>query len=478
MPELLTPDICVIGGGSGGLTVAAAASQFGVDVVLIEQGKMGGDCLNYGCVPSKATIAASKMAALSRKGDQVGVSLGVPQIDFQKVHDHVHQVIADIAPLDSVERFEGLGVTVLQEAARFVDRETVEAGGKHIKARRFVIATGSTAAVPPINGLHDVAFLTNETIFELTEAPKSLIVLGGGPIGSELAQAHARLGSKVTLIEMATLLAKDDPKAVDLVRSALVEDGVEILEHHTAASVAQASDGSMTVDVEGPDGRKSVTAEKLLVATGRKPQLDGLNLDAAAVKHSPRGIKVDAYLKTSNPKIFAIGDCTGGLQFTHVAGYHGGLVVGQILFRAPLKENRHIIPWVTYTSPEIAHVGMTEEEARKDFKHRDKLTILTWPIEENDRAKADRKTVGFIKVMVGKGGKILGADIVAENAGELINSWCLAVSAGLKISAFRNMIAPYPTVSEVGKRAAITYYAGSLTNPLVRRLISFLRRFG
>lgn len=478
MADDLRPDICVIGGGSGGLTVAAAAAQFGVDVVLIERDKMGGDCLNYGCVPSKALLAAAKSAASWKKSAAFGVTFGAPSIDYGAVNAHVQSVIGDIAPHDSVERFESLGVTVLQESAHFLNKQTVQAGTTRIRARRFVIATGSRAALPPISGLSDVAYLTNETIFDLTQAPRSLIILGGGPIGCELAQAHARLGVTVTLIEMASLLAKDDPKAVDLVRAALRDEGIALFEHHKATHVEQALTGDIRVTIEGERGSEILSAEKLLVATGRTPQLDGLNLAAADIAFSPRGIQVDASLKTTNRNVFAIGDCTGGLQFTHVAGYHGGLVVGQILFRARLKENRSLIPWVTYTSPEIAHVGLTEEEARKDPKHRSKVQILTWPLEENDRAKAERKTAGFIKVIVGRGGKLLGADIVAENAGELINSWCLAIAAGLKVSAFRQMVVPYPTLGEVGKRAALTYYAASLSHPLVRRLIRFLRLLG
>ena len=478
MTETLTPDICVIGAGSGGLTVAAASAKFGVDVVLIEKGKMGGDCLNYGCVPSKATIAAAKHAASFRSAPDFGVTFDTPKIDYQKVHDHIHDVIATIAPMDSVERFEGLGVHVILDAAKFIDKETVEAGGKRIKARRFVIATGSRAAVPPVPGLADIDYLTNETIFDLTEPAGRLLVVGGGPIGMELAQAQARLGNTVTVVEMAKTLAKDDQEMAEIVRESIRADGVTLLEETRLESISQLADGSVEAKVTNSAGEQTLVADKVLVAAGRAPVLDGLNLEAAGVTYTSRGITVSKYLKTSNPKIFAIGDCAGGLQFTHVAGYHAGLVVGQLLFRAPLAENRDMVPWVTFTSPELAHVGLTEAQARKTAKHGMHVKVLSWSYHENDRAIAERKTKGMIKVVVGKGGKILGADIVGEGAGEMINMWSLAVSSGLKISALRNMISPYPTMAEIGKRAALLYYADSVKSPMVRRIITFLRRFG
>ena len=374
MTTVLKPDICVIGAGSGGLSVAAAAAAFGVDVVLIEQGKMGGDCLNTGCVPSKALLASAKAAVAEAAGKKLGVHFGAVGVDFARANDHVQAVIAAIAPHDSEERFEGLGVTVLKHHARFTGPDCILAGETEIRARRFVIATGSRAAVPPIPGLDTVSYLTNETLFDLREAPEHLIVIGGGPIGMEMAQAHRRLGSKVTVIEAQKALGKDDPEQAAIVIDALRSEGVTILEDTKVAGVEKTGSG-VSVSVETPEGvQRSLEGSHLLVATGRAPTVDGLDLEKAGVAYSRKGIEVDRGLRTSNRRVYVIGDVTGGLQFTHVAGYHAGLVIRSILFRLPAKENRDLIPWVTYTSPELGHVGLSEPEARR--RHGDKVRVL------------------------------------------------------------------------------------------------------
>ena len=357
MSETLTPDICVIGAGSGGLTVAAAAASFGVPVVLIEKGEMGGDCLNTGCVPSKALIAAAKHAHAFSTGAPFGIAAQVPGIDFAKVNAHVHDVIAGIAPHDSQERFEGLGVTVIRAEARFTDRDTVVAGDTTIKARRFVIAAGSSPAVPPIDGLVDVPYLTNETVFDLKECPQHLIIVGGGPIGMEMAQAHRRLGANVTVLEATKALPKDDPENAKIVLDTIRAEGVDLREGVTVKSVA--SDGAgVIVTVETGEGTEErIAGSHILVAAGRRPNLAGLNLEAAGIAADKKGITVDAGLRTSNRRAYAIGDIAGGLQFTHVAGYHAGLVIRSILFRLPVKVKTPIIPWVTYTDPELAQIG-------------------------------------------------------------------------------------------------------------------------
>lgn len=468
-------DFCIIGAGSGGLSVAAAAAQFGEKVVLIESGKMGGDCLNYGCVPSKALIAAGKHAHAFGSGEAFGVAAAKPKVDFKKVHDHIHEVIAGIAPHDSVERFESLGVRVIQAAGRFVDAETVEAGGEQIKARRFVVATGSSPSAPPIPGLDTVDYLTNETIFLNTSLPKDLIIIGGGPIGMEMAQAHRRLGANVTVLEAFDPLGKDDPELTGVVLDHLRDEGVTILAQAKISNISQSKVG-IAIDLEHEGDQKTIKGSHLLVAAGRKPNVDGLNLEAAGIAYERRGITVDDGLRTTNRKVYAIGDVAGGLQFTHVAGYHAGLVIRNALFKLPARNKTGHIPWVTYTDPELAHVGLTEADAQE--QHGDGIQVLKWPFQENDRARTERKTDGMIKVVTAKNGRILGATIVGPNAGELIQSWSLSISAGLKIKAMIDQVVAYPTLAEVGRRAAITQYADLPGKPWVRRLISMLKKFG
>jgi pyruvate/2-oxoglutarate dehydrogenase complex dihydrolipoamide dehydrogenase (E3) component len=473
MATTLTPDICVIGAGSGGLSVAAAAASFGVPVVLIEKGKTGGDCLNYGCIPSKALLAAAKHAVASRKLGPFGLRSAPAEIDFAKVHAHVHGVIGAIAPTDSKERFTGLGVHVIEGAARFKDAATVAVGDIEIKARRFVIATGSAPAVPPIAGLAETPYLTNETVFDLKRAVEHLIVIGAGAVGLELAQAHRRLGAAVTVLEAATPLGNDDPECAAVVLDQLAREGVVIRAGVTVTKVARAGE-TFAVTVARPQGDETIEGSDLLIATGRKPNTDGLALDAAGIKTEGRGIKVDKRLRTSNRHVYAIGDVAGG-HFTHAANYHAGIVLRNALFRLRAKVDEDVIPRVTFTEPELAHVGLTERQARE--RHTS-IRVLRWPYHENDRAQAEHLTQGHIKVVTAANGRVLGATIVGAHAGELITTWTLALSRGLNVRAMTEIVVPYPTLSEIGKRAAITYFSSSLTSPKVRRLLGFLRRFG
>ncbi|MCB1381799.1 MAG: FAD-dependent oxidoreductase [Notoacmeibacter sp.] len=475
MSDVLTPDICVIGGGSGGLTVAAAAAAFGVEVVLVEKGKMGGDCLNYGCVPSKALIAAAKQAETLRHGAAFGIEDAEPKVNFSAVNRHVHEVIAAIAPNDSVERFTALGVRVIQAAARFVDKRTVEAGGQTIRARRFVIATGSSPFVPPIPGLDTVSYLTNETLFDQTRKPGHLIVIGGGPIGMEMAQAHRRLGCEVTVIEAMKALGKDDPELAAVVLRRMRAEGVTIHEGAKVTSVEPRGKTGVRVHVETEAGSEALDGTHLLVAVGRQVNTGGLGLDAAGIVHDRRGIKVGADLRTANRRVYAIGDVAGGLQFTHVAGYHASTILRPLLFRLPARVNEAIIPWATYTDPELAHVGLAEEAARKAHGS---IRVLRWPYSENDRAVAGRKTEGLIKMVTDAKGHILGVSIAGANAGEMINLWALALSKKMTVRDAAGFIAPYPTMSEIGKRAAVSYYGDTTRSPWVRSLIGFLRKFG
>jgi pyruvate/2-oxoglutarate dehydrogenase complex dihydrolipoamide dehydrogenase (E3) component len=472
----LDVDLCVIGAGSGGLSVAAGAAQLGASTVLIERHKMGGDCLNTGCVPSKALLAAGKVVRGRRSAQAFGVGYAPPHVDFGAVNRHVHDVIAAIAPNDSVERFESLGVKVIKGSGRFVGPREVMVDATRIRARRFVIATGSSAAVPPIPGLENVPHFSNETLFENTELPRHLIIIGGGPIGLEMAQAHQSLGSAVTVLEAARVLPKDDPELVELLRQQLVAQGIAIRERVKIARVEPEGSGVVAV-LETKDGREErVAGSHLLIAAGRRPNSVGLDLEKAGISYGPKGITVDARLRTSNRRVFAIGDVAGGPQFTHVAGYHAGIVIRNALFRLPAKVDYSALPWVTYTEPELAHVGLTEEQARAT--HGDNITILRWPYHENDRAQTERATYGLVKAVTTKSGKILGASILGAHAGELIQVWALAIGQGLNIKALAGMIAPYPTLGEINKRAAGAFFTPKLFGDRTKRLVRFLAHFG
>ena len=467
-------DLCVIGAGSGGLSVAAGASQMGASVVLIERDRMGGDCLNVGCVPSKALIAAAGAAEAARGAGRFGVRLAPPEIDFAAVHDHVHGVIAAIAPHDSVERFEALGVTVIQEHGRFTGPRTVVAGEHEIEARRFVIATGSRPAAPPIPGLEDAPYLTNETVFDLTRLPSPLIVIGGGPIGLELAQAHRRLGAEVTVLEMFTALGKDDPELAAIVTARLRREGVDLREGVGVTRVSSTEDG-VAVEIEDGGRAETLSAAHLLVAAGRQPNIDDLGLEAAGIERNRAGVVVDERLRTTNRRVFAAGDAAGKFQFTHVAAYHAGIIIRNALFRMPARVDDGAVPWVTYTDPELAHVGMTEAVARERMGD---IRVLRFPFAENDRAQAERATDGLVKVIASKKGAVLGASIVGAHAGELIQTWILPVAKGMNVKHVAGLILPYPTLGEANKRAAGSYFTPTLFGPRVRRIVRLLARLG
>lgn len=469
--EKIKTDILVIGAGSGGLSVAAGAAQMGASVVLLEGHKMGGDCLNYGCVPSKALIASGKAAYGQAHASPYGVADVVPQVDYAAAKDHVRGVIAQIAPVDSVERFEGFGVRVIQEFGRFASETEVQAGDHLITARRIVIATGSSPLVPPIPGLDSVPYDTNETLFELREQPEHLLIIGGGPIGMEMAQAHRRLGSAVTVIEGAKALGKDDPETAGIVLDQLRAEGIEIAEEALAAEVrGQAG----AIEVETKDGRV-FKGSHLLMAVGRKANVDSLDLAKAGIETTKAGIKVDGSLKTSNARVYAIGDVAGGLQFTHVAGYHAGVVIRSALFGLPAKVSTAHIPWATYTAPELAQVGLTEAQAREE--HGDRLEVTRFHFEHNDRLIAERKTAGLIKVMVVKG-RPVGVSIAGHQAGELANLWSLVIANKLKMKHVAAMVSPYPTVGEINKRAAGAYFSPRLfDNPTVKRVVGLVQRW-
>ncbi|MCK0142620.1 FAD-dependent oxidoreductase [Aliiroseovarius sp. F20344] len=454
MAERIKTDVCIIGAGSGGLSVAAGAVQMGASVVLLEGHKMGGDCLNYGCVPSKALLHAGKTA-----------------MGWDEAHEHVRQTIATIEPHDSVERFEGLGVRVITEYGQFISPKEVRAGNYVIEARRFVISTGSSPFVPPIPGIENVPYETNETIFELKEKPDHLLIIGGGPIGMEMAQAHRRLGCEVTVIEGMKALGRDDLEMAAQVLDALRGEGIAIEEDAMAAEIRGKAGA---IEVEAKDGR-IFKGTHLLMAVGRKANTDKLNLEVAGIEPTRTGIKVDASLRTTNKKVYAIGDVAGGLQFTHVAGYHAGVIIRSMLFGLPSKQRTDHIPWATYTSPEMAQIGLTEEQAKD--AHGDKMEVARFDFAGNDRAIATQQTKGLIKVMIVKG-RPVGVSIIGPGAGEMITLWALAMANRLKMGQIAAMVAPYPTMAEISKRAAGAYFSPRLfDSPMVKRVVGFVQKF-
>ena len=476
--ETLRPDICVIGAGSGGLSVAAGAAALGVPVVLIEKDRMGGDCLNTGCVPSKSLIAAAHRAHALRNAAPFGIDAGPLNVEFGRVHDHVQSVIAAISPTDSAARFRGLGVNVIAGVGRFTDPDTVAVGDRTlVKARRFVIATGARPVIPPVPGLDSVPYLTNETIFNLRDGPRHLIIIGGGPIGLELAQAFRRLGAEVTVIEAATPLAAEDPECATVVIDRLTAEGVDMRIGAKVTGVAggAADSDAVTVTLETPGGTDTIAGSHLLIATGRRPAFGELALDKAGIFTAPDGIVVNRSLRTANRRVYAIGDCVAGPQFTHAANYQAGLVLRAIVFRLPVKVRHEVIPRVTYTDPELAQAGMTEAQAREQYRA---IRILRWPFYENDRAQTERDTTGHIKVVTTAYGRILGATIVGIGAGDQIALWALAFSKGLNVRAMTNVVFPYPTRTEAAKRAAVDFFVPGLTKPWLRRIIGVLRGFG
>jgi len=484
--QQISPDICVIGAGPGGLAAAAAAAAFGVNVVLIEKGKMGGESLNNGALASKALLAAAGRAQVLRDngwrhGTRPGANFGA----FAAAQAHVRDVIAAVAPQDSRERYTGLGVRVLDGAGRFTDRTTVkvngldnEAPGFAVKARRFVIATGSSPAMPAIPGLAETPHLTNETVFDLAECPRHLIVIGAGSVGLELAQAFRRLGAEVTVLEAAAPLADEDAECAGIVLDALAREGVAVRSGVEVAQVRRAL-SRVQVDIVIMAGeqalKETIEGTHLLVATGRRPNLESLDLDAAGIRYQPNGIVVDRRLRTSNKQVYAIGDVTDGPRLTHLANHQAGLVIRHALFRTPVRADLLTVPRVSFTDPELAQVGLIEDEARA---HYGIIRVLRSAYRDNDRAQATGATDGHIKVVTDRRGDILGATIVGAGAAENIAAWTLAINQKLNIEAMAGVIVPYPTYAEVGKRAAMTYFTRGLTSPLVRRIIGWLRRFG
>ncbi len=463
-------DVVVIGAGAGGLTAAGGPAMFGLKSALIEEGEMGGDCLNAGCVPSKAIIAAAHRAHTARQATRLGVTLSPPQVDFAAVMAHVHSAVETIAPVDSQERFEGMGVAVFRGRGRLIDDRTVEVNGQQLKAKRIVIATGSRARVPDVPGLATVPYLTNETLWKLTDLPRHLAIIGGGAIGMEMAQAFRRLGSDVTVIEAARPMPRDDAEAVDLVMATLRGEGIVIRDQTGVASAAMAgSDIALTLS----DG-STVKASHILVSAGRVPNVEGVGLEAAGVAVGPDGIIVDARRRTSNKRIFAVGDCRAGPRFTHMSGNDGSVVTMNIALGFPAKVDLRALPWVSYTDPELAQIGLTEAAARDQF---DAVDVIRQEFSHNDRAIAEGATAGFLKMIRHKG-KVVGVTIVGRGAGDLLLPWAQVITGKASTFALGGAIVAYPNRSDISKMAAFAAHEETVFGPWSKRcarLVSRLR---
>lgn len=463
-------DLVIIGGGAGGLVVASVAAQLGLKVTLIEKAaKLGGDCLHYGCVPSKTLIHAARVASLMRRGPEFGLPVCKPDVDLGKVADRVQAVIDRIQIHDDPERFRGYGCEVLFGAATFIDSRKVQVNDLVIRGRRFVIATGSQPFIPPIEGLEETGYLTNEDLFSLRDLPARLVVLGGGPVGLEMAQAFARLGSQVTVVErLPQLLPQEDPEVADALQAQLESEGMAV---HTSTTVERVSRDGNETQVGCSEGL-TFTTDALLVAVGRRPVIEGLGLESAGVDHDAKGIPVDRRQRTSQKHIYACGDVCGPYPLTHMAEYQAGIVISNAIFRVPKKTDYRVVPWVTYTDPELARVGLTEQQARdKGIEP----VVLRFPFQDIDRAITDNETSGLAKLVVNKG-KILGASILGPHAGELIHEIVLAMKTGAGIGDISATIHAYPTLAQIHRRTVNTWYGRKLFSPGTRWLVKWINR--
>lgn len=454
-------DICVIGGGAAGLVVAAGAATLGAKVALAEKQALGGDCLYHGCVPSKSLLHAAQVAHTVRGAGRFGLHATLAPVDLGAVMRHVGEVIDSIAVHDSPERFRGLGVEVLFGAGRFSSPEVFEIEGRSLTARRFVVATGSRPALPPFDGLKSVPHLTNQTVFSLTQAVSHLVVLGGGPVGVELAQAFSRLGSRVTLVELAPqLLPQEDQDVAAVLGEALSTEGIEVLTGCRARSVASAG-SEIALTVAAPDGQdRVVTGSHLLVATGRRANVDNLGLEAAKVQVRDGRIVTDKRMRTSNRRIFACGDVVGPYQLTHMAEHQAQVVLKNAVLHLPARVERRVIPWCTFTDPEVARVGLSEGEAvQRGVPHR----VYRFPLRDVDRARTQRESCGMAKLVTRPNGRILGAAVVGPAAGELIHEYVLALRAGMKTSDISSAIHVYPTLAQLNRKVADSVLKGLLT---------------
>ena len=462
-------DLAILGAGSAGLTAARFAARLGRRVALIEASRVGGDCTWTGCVPSKALLHAARVAHTVRQSGEYGIRGGEPEIDFARVLARIRHVIKQIYAAESPDALRTEGIDVIEGWAEFEDAHSVSFGNRSISAKYFLICTGASPFVPPIPGLAETPYLTYESFWELEELPARLIVVGGGPIGCELAQACQRLGSRVTLVEaLDRLLPNDDPEAAQIVADALARDGVDLRLGAPVESVSTNESGSITVTAGGEE----VVGDRILVAVGRRPNVDGMGLENAEVEYSRAGITVDDYLRTSARNIYAAGDCVGGFQFTHYAGYQGAMAVRNMLLPGRSKARPAHPPWATFTDPEVAHVGYTEEQARDRFGG--KVRVSTLPMGSVDRAATDGATEGFIKVMYRDNGTVLGATIVGRNSAEALQGWAIAAEQGLKMGDVARAMQAYPSLGTGNQQVAWDAYLDGLTRGITGRVLRWL----
>ena len=481
MASNATHDLVVIGAGSGGLVAAVGATKLGLSVALVNGGRIGGDCLNYGCVPSKALLTAARAARDARRAARLGVHVGDVRVDYEAVKAHVASVQDGIREHEDAAWFRAMGMEVIEDYAEFVDARTIQAGGRRLTGRLILLATGSRAAVPPIPGLDSAGYVTNEEIFTMPSLPRRLAVVGGGPIGMEMAWAHQQLGSQVTVLEGGpSVMGKDDPDMARVVRESMERDGVRFLEGARVNEVQRCEGGMRRVLVRHKDRDVVVEADEILVAAGRKPNIEKLALDKAGIAHDRGGIKVDASQRTNVPHIYAVGDVTGGLMFTHSASLQASTFIRRAIFHLPARTSFDAFPWVTYTDPELASVGLNETEAkRRGIAYK----LATAAFEENDRARASGDTEGRVKVLIEpgrlmglRGGRVLGAQIVGPHAGEMINEFVLLMQHGMKASSIASVVHAYPTLSEANKRAVSSMLGEKLFQPRTRKWLG--RLFG
>jgi pyruvate/2-oxoglutarate dehydrogenase complex dihydrolipoamide dehydrogenase (E3) component len=475
MADILTPDFCVIGAGSGGLAVAAAARAYGASVVLVEREKMGGERLNAGCIPSKALAAAARRAQALRTATPFGIGSDEPKVNFRGLHEHIHGIIDGIAANVSIERFEALGVEIVGGEAKFTDRRTVVAGETTIRARRFVIATGSRPAIPRIQGLDTVPYFTSDTIFENTRKLSHLVIIGGGPTGLELAQAYRRLGSDVTVIDKGPMLPDSDPELVEIALRRMIDEGVSLRPETEVTSITLRSMG-IGVTVKSGETAGQLDASHILVATGRVANLDDLDLEKARIRHQKGDVPtlvVSSHLLTSNPKVYAIGDAAGGPQQTSLAVHQARQIVDHALLGRSFHNTTELVPTATFTDPEIAEVGITEPLAKKRLKTR--YTVTRASFAENDRARTERQGFGVAKMITAGDGRILGAGIVGPEAAELIALFSFAVANKLKAETLSAFVAPYPTLSEIARQLGEQYLKGQGQTPWVKRRLALNR---
>jgi pyruvate/2-oxoglutarate dehydrogenase complex dihydrolipoamide dehydrogenase (E3) component len=466
-------DIGIIGGGAAGLTVASGAAQLGAKTLLLEKEEaLGGDCLHFGCVPSKTLIRTAHVYHLMKHAPRFGLpAVDLPPVDFAEVAGRIRSVIDTIQQHDSEERFCGLGAKVMFGSPAFEDDRAVRIDGKSISAKNWVIATGSSAAIPPIEGLDATPYITNREIFSLGRLPESLMILGGGPIGVEMAQAFARLGTRVSVIELAgQILGKEDPDMAEAVESALREEGV-IFHLNTEVTAARDLGAEREVTVKDAAGKTTtLRGEQLLIALGRRPNVDDLALDKAGVEVGRGGITVDARMRTNRKHIYAAGDCNGGFQFTHAAGYEGGIVVSNAVFRLPRKADYTFMPWCTYTDPELASIGMNEKMAAAAGIE---PKTVTEEFKNNDRSLAEAEPVGRIKLVLDERENPVGVQIFGPRAGELIGEWVAAFNGKVKLSTLAGAVHPYPTVGEINKKVVGNLYSPKIFSDTVKKGLKF-----